>query len=66
MESYIVRVYRRDKKDPEEIVGLVEVVETGEVKKFANRYELDQIVSTRGKASKRSSKGRSRVGGPSK
>ncbi len=34
-DSYIVRIYRRDAENPAVITGLVEVVETGEVKRFA-------------------------------
>ncbi len=39
-ESYIVRIYRRDEKDPAAIIGLVEVVGTGQTKKFMNLNEL--------------------------
>ena len=51
-ESYIVRIYRRDEKDPAGIVGLVEVVETGEVKKFAGGDELNAVLCNRRKEKK--------------
>lgn len=44
MESYVVRIYRRDKKEPAHIVGLVEAVKTGEVKTFACGDELSRIL----------------------
>jgi hypothetical protein len=34
MESYIVRVYRRGRDDPDEIAGLVETVGTDERRSF--------------------------------
>ena len=36
MESYIVRVYRRGRKRPDEVAGLVETVATEEKKSFQN------------------------------
>lgn len=44
MESYVVRIYRRDKKEPAHIVGLVEAVKTGEMKNFASGDELSRIL----------------------
>ena len=43
-ESYIVRIYRRDKKYPAGIVGLVEVVETGQVSRFLDLEELSAVL----------------------
>ncbi len=63
MESYIVRVYRRDEKDPENIVGMVEVVKTGAVKKFADRSELCDVICQRSKEKRRRSKERASDGG---
>ena len=34
MESFIVRIYRRDRNDPDEVAGLVETVGTDEKKAF--------------------------------
>lgn len=45
MESYIVRVYRRNGKDPANVVGLVEIVETRERKAFKNAMEMWEIMS---------------------
>jgi hypothetical protein len=44
-DSYIVRIYRRGGKNPEDMVGIVEVVETGETKKFASGDELNAVLS---------------------
>ncbi len=44
MDNYIVRVYRRDSKNPDQIVGLVELVEAEEKKSFANYDELREIL----------------------
>lgn len=34
VETYIVRIYRRDRNDPEKIAGLVETVGSGEKRLF--------------------------------
>jgi len=57
MESYVVRVYRRDDSDPAKITGIVEVVQTGELEKFADRDELCGVICRRTKGR------RSRPGG---
>ena len=44
MESYIVRVYRRDGIDPNAVAGMVEIVQTGELKKFAGSDELCGVI----------------------
>jgi hypothetical protein len=43
-ENYLVRIYRRDKEDPERITGLVEFIEAGEKKSFATFDELKAIL----------------------
>jgi len=45
MENYIVRVYRRDECQPESITGLVEAVESGEVKPFSTLTELATLLT---------------------
>ena len=45
MENYIVRIYRRDKYQPDGIVGLVETVETGEIQPFRTLSELTTILA---------------------
>ena len=46
MESYIIRIYRRDKDAPYNIIGLVEDVELEEKKPFHNTEELAEILIT--------------------
>ncbi len=45
MESYVVRVYRRDAKDSEKLAGLVELVEVDEEKAFTSFGELRAILN---------------------
>ena len=49
-----IRIYRWDKKDPAGIIGLVEVVGTGQMKKFMNLNELDIALGRKTRAEKRS------------
>lgn len=44
MECYIVRVYRRDESEPQNIVGLVETVGTEDAKPFKSSGELWDIL----------------------
>lgn len=44
MESYVVRIYRRNIGSPQNIVGLVELVEVDEEKAFASFDELRAIL----------------------
>ena len=44
MESYVVRIYRRDAGSPQSLVGLVELVEVGKEKTFTNFEELRAIL----------------------
>lgn len=53
MESYIVRVYHRDEKDPAAILGMVEIVQTGVVEKFADWDELYCVICNKPKKRKR-------------
>ncbi len=52
MDSYIVRIYRRDVEDPGKIAGLVEVVGEGEVKKFTDREGLYRVICKEAKKRK--------------
>lgn len=45
MESYIVRLYRRDVENPECLVGLVETVGENEARPFHTVSELVAILS---------------------
>jgi hypothetical protein len=46
MESYVVRVYRRDAKDSEKFAGLVELTDREEEKPFVSIAELWKILSS--------------------
>jgi hypothetical protein len=45
MENYILRIYRRDECQPGSVIGLVEVVETGEKQSFKTLTELMSILA---------------------
>lgn len=45
MESYIVRLYRRDVENPDGLVGLVETVSKSETRSFHTVSELIAILS---------------------
>lgn len=45
MDSYIVRMYRRDAESPENLVGLVEIVGDEGKRPFRNMSELMAILS---------------------
>jgi len=44
MESYVVRIYRRDASSPQNLVGLVELIEVDEEKAFTSFDELRAIL----------------------
>jgi len=46
METYVVRVYRRNSSRPAEIVGIVEQVGTERTLRFSNVEELNAILTT--------------------
>ncbi len=45
VESYILRIYRRDEEDLKKLVGLVEIVGLEEKKAFKNIEELWRILT---------------------
>jgi hypothetical protein len=45
MDSYLIRIYRRDKENPEAIVGIVEEIGTEEKHSFKNLSELNSIIT---------------------
>jgi len=47
MESYVVRIYRRNSNSPRDLVGLVELVDTDEEKVFESFEELRDILGRR-------------------
>ncbi|HWR72830.1 MAG TPA: hypothetical protein VN604_06650 [Nitrospirota bacterium] len=44
IETYIVRIYRRDDKDDEKIMGLVETAGKDKKERFGSREELYRII----------------------
>ncbi len=59
MDSYVIRIYRRDKKDPGKAAGQVEIVERGLVKSFTC---LDELVEILGLKERRTPGNRSKRG----
>ncbi len=49
MDSYVIRIYRRDAEDPGNCAGLAEVIETDEKKAFKNLDELLEILKAQGR-----------------
>lgn len=52
-EYFVVRIYRRDSKNPNRIEGIVEVVATHEEQAFADASELEEILVRPAVAAKR-------------
>ena len=47
MESYVVRIYRRNSSSPQNLVGLVELVEVNQERVFSSFEELHAILNCR-------------------
>ena len=47
MDSYVVRIYRRNSGSPQDLVGLVELVEVGQERVFSSFEELRAILNSR-------------------
>ena len=45
MDSYLIRIYRRDKENPEAIIGIIEEIGSGKKQSFGNLSELTTIIS---------------------
>ena len=45
MESYVIRIYRRGEDKTDDVVGILESVETGGKQAFKNMDELVRILS---------------------
>ena len=45
MDSYLIRIYRRSKDDPEEVVGVVEEVDTGLNRSFQGMAQLTKMLT---------------------
>lgn len=48
MECYVVRVYRRTESDPQHVVGLIEIVQDGQQRRFSSMEELWEILTAEG------------------
>ena len=53
-DSYVVRVYRRNKRRPRQLIGVVEAENAKSVQAFRNAAELLQILATTPSNKKRS------------
>ncbi len=60
MDNYIVRIYRRDPRHPERLVGVVENVERESQQRFHTVHELLAILVESNAGRLRSSKGTER------
>ena len=45
MDSYVVRIYRRNSSSPQNLVGLVELVEVNQERAFTSLEELSAILN---------------------
>jgi hypothetical protein len=48
VESYVVRIYRRNHSDPQHLIGIVEIVEDGRQQRFSTMQQLWEILAARG------------------
>ncbi len=55
MDSYVIRIYRRNIEDPRQVVGLVEIISSQEQRSFRTFDELREILNP---MMKRQSKGK--------
>ena len=47
MDSYVIRIYRRNDNSPQDLVGLVELVDVNKERVFTNFEELRAILMCR-------------------
>ncbi len=45
MDSYLVRIYRRSKDDPEQVVGIVEEIDSGLNRSFQDMAQLAKMLT---------------------
>ncbi|MGZ8428821.1 MAG: hypothetical protein ACXWWV_04435 [Candidatus Deferrimicrobiaceae bacterium] len=58
LDNYIVRIYRRDKSDPDRIVGIVEDIASNVQRRFTGFQELSKILVAAERRSPRKKWGR--------
>lgn len=44
MDNYIIRIYRRDPRDPQKIIGMAESVERDEKRTFTDFSQLQKFI----------------------
>ena len=45
MDSYLIRIYRRSKNDPEQFVGVVEEIDSGMNRSFQGMADLAKLLT---------------------
>ena len=56
MDSYLIRIYRREKDNPEAIVGTIEEIGAQETYTFKNLSELSKVITVPKKRRRRTAK----------
>jgi len=56
MDSYLIRIYRRNPNDPEQVVGVVEEIETGLSHAFQGMTDLCEMLTLENFSQKEPSK----------
>lgn len=60
MDSYLIRIYRRNKDDPEGVVGVVEEIDSGQKHAFQNLSGLcETLTAHTGRRNNKSASGKS-------
>ena len=59
MDSYLVRIYRREKDNPEAIVGTIEEIGAKKIQSFKNLSELSKVITVPKKRRRRTTKKKS-------
>ena len=59
MDSYLIRIYRREKDNPEAIVGTIEEIGAQEIQSFKNLSELSKVITVPKKRRRRTTKKKS-------
>ena len=59
MDSYLVRIYQREKDNPEAIVGTIEEIGAKKIQSFKNLSELSKVITVPKKRRRRTTKKKS-------